>query len=131
MKPAVLLLGTFDTKGAEYAFVRAALQRRGHDVLTMDLGVLEGNPPPGFPVDIPASRVAEAGGASLDELQRRRDRGSAVQAMQEGARVLIRALWEERRFAGVLRSRGRVASLAPFFRSAVDVHRTTRTSDSE
>jgi uncharacterized protein (UPF0261 family) len=102
VKPAVLLLGTFDTKGAEYAFVRAALQRRGHDVLTMDLGVLEGNPPPGFPVDIPASRVAEAGGASLDELQRRRDRGSAVQAMQEGARVLIRALWEERRFAGVL-----------------------------
>jgi uncharacterized protein (UPF0261 family) len=102
VKPAVLLLGTFDTKGAEYAFVRAALQRRGHDVLTMDLGVLEGDPPPGFPVDIPASRVAEAGGASLDELQRRRDRGSAVQAMQEGARVLIRALWEERRFAGVL-----------------------------
>ena len=102
MKPAVLLLGTFDTKGAEYAFVRAAIQRRGNDVLTMDLGILGGSPDPDFPVDIPASRVAGAGGASLDQLRQRRDRGSAVQVMQEGARVLIRALWAERRFAGVL-----------------------------
>jgi uncharacterized protein (UPF0261 family) len=101
VKPAVLLLGTFDTKGEEYAFVRAVIQRRGFDVLTMDLGVLGGNAL-AFPVDVTASRVAEAGGASLDELQRRRDRGSAVQAMQEGARVLIRTLWRDRRFAGVL-----------------------------
>jgi uncharacterized protein (UPF0261 family) len=102
VKPAVLLLGTFDTKGEEYAFVRAVIQRRGHDVLTMDLGVLGGDHRPGFPVDIPAARIAEAGGASLEDLRRRRDRGPAVQAMQEGARVLIRTLWEEHRFAGVL-----------------------------
>lgn len=102
MKPAVLLLGTFDTKGAEYAFVAAVIRQRGHGLVTMDLGVLDGAIHPGFPVDIPASRVAEAGGASLDDLRRRRDRGSAVRVMQEGARVLIRALWRDRRFAGVL-----------------------------
>jgi uncharacterized protein (UPF0261 family) len=102
VKPVVLLLGTFDTKGEEYAFVRAIIQRRGHDVMTMDLGVLGGDYRPAIPVDIPASRVAEAGGASLDDLRRRRDRGSAVQVMQEGARVLVRSLFLERRVAGLL-----------------------------
>ena len=102
MKPAVLLLGTFDTKGEEYALVRAIIQRRGHDVITMDLGVLGGDHRSAIPVDIPATRVAEAGGAALDDLRRGRDRGSAVQVMQEGARVLIRTLFAEGRFGGVL-----------------------------
>ena len=38
--PTVLLAGTLDTKGAEYAFVRERLKQRGVRTLVMDLGVL-------------------------------------------------------------------------------------------
>ena len=39
--PTVLLTGTLDTKGAEYAYVRERLQQRCVETLVMDLGVLE------------------------------------------------------------------------------------------
>ena len=48
----VLLIGTLDTKGAEYAYVRERLRRRGVSTLVMDLGVL-GDPP--FAADISAA----------------------------------------------------------------------------
>jgi uncharacterized protein (UPF0261 family) len=97
----ILLLGTFDTKGEEYAFVRTLLLERNHQVLTMDLGIL-GTEPAAFPVDVPAEHVARAGGESLEALRTRRDRGAAVAVMQAGARALVRALHHEGRVAGVL-----------------------------
>ena len=99
--PPILLLGTFDTKGEEYALVRALLLERGHEVLTMDLGILGAVAAP-FPVDIPAARVAQAGAGSLEALRTRRDRGAAVEVMQAGACELIRELAGEGRLAGVL-----------------------------
>ena len=102
MTPAVLLIGTFDTKGEEYAFVRSRLLAGGCRVLSMDLGVLANGADRGFPVDIGADQVAGAGGVALAELRRRGDRGTAVRVMEAGARKLIRELWTEARFAGVL-----------------------------
>jgi uncharacterized protein (UPF0261 family) len=98
----VLLLGTFDTKGDEYAFVRARIIERGHRVLTMDLGVLAGASASPFPVDIAAADVAKAGGGSLDAMRERADRGSAVDVMLAGARSLVRDLHAARRFDAVL-----------------------------
>ena len=99
MSKTVLLLGTLDTKGQEYGLIRDLIRARGHDVVVMDLGV-QGDPP--FVPDIPATRVAVAGGGSLEDLRRRGDRGAAVDVMQAGARALTRALYAERRFDGVL-----------------------------
>lgn len=95
----VLLAGTLDTKGAEYAFVRDCIRARGHRVLVLDLGILT-DPP--FPPDIPASEVARAGGAELQALRERRDRGSAVEVMLAGACRLVPALYAEGRFDGML-----------------------------
>ena len=95
----VLLAGTFDTKGAEYDFVRTLIQARGHRALTMDLGT-QGDPP--FPVDIPASDVARAAGGTLSRLRERADRGDATDTMLAGSRVLVRRLFDEKRFDGVL-----------------------------
>jgi len=101
MKRRALLIGTFDTKGAEYALVRSLILARGHDVVTMDIGVL-GDAPAPFPVDIGADEVARAGGAALADLRARGDRGSAVDVMQRGARRVIAALFAANRFDGVL-----------------------------
>jgi uncharacterized protein (UPF0261 family) len=96
----VLLIGTFDTKGEEYALVRSRILDRGLRVVTMDLGVLGDGAP--FPVDVTAAEVAQAAGGSLTELQQRKDRGSAVDVMLAGARTLTRRLHDENRFDGVL-----------------------------
>ena len=97
--PTVLLAGTLDTKGAEYAFVRERLKQRGVRTLVMDLGVL-GEPP--FAADIPAAEVARAGGADLAALRAARDRGPAIDAMLRGACALVPALHRDGRIDAVL-----------------------------
>ena len=86
MPPTVLLIGTLDTKGHEYAFVRDRIASRGHRVLVMDLGVLG---EPAFIPDIGAAEVARAGGGDLVALRARGDRGAAVEVMQNGATMLV------------------------------------------
>ncbi|HEY8457190.1 MAG TPA: Tm-1-like ATP-binding domain-containing protein [Actinopolymorphaceae bacterium] len=105
-KRTVVLLGTLDTKGAEYAFVRDRLVEAGLDVLVVDAGVLGGSEP-GRPAlaltpDIPASEVAAAAGADLAELAAARDRGAAVTAMARGAAEVLKRLHAEGFCAGAL-----------------------------
>jgi uncharacterized protein (UPF0261 family) len=95
----VLLIGTLDTKGAEYAYVRDRINAAGHQVLTMDLGILGD---PAYPPEISAAEVARAGGTDLATLRERGDRGSAVEVMLAGACALVPKLYAEGRFAGVL-----------------------------
>jgi len=95
----ILLLGTLDTKGQEYAYVRDLITARGHDVLVMDLGI-QGEP--AFAPDVSAAEVARRGGTALEELRARGDRGTAVEVMLAGARTLAAELYEQGRFDAVL-----------------------------
>jgi uncharacterized protein (UPF0261 family) len=95
----VLLPGTLDTKGDEYAFVRDIIHARGHKTLVMDLGV-QGEP--AFKPDIGAAQVAAAGGTPLKELRAKADRGIAVDTMTNGARAMTRELFGKNAFDGVL-----------------------------
>jgi len=100
MGKSIAMIGAFDTKGAEYAFLRERIAARGHDVLAIDTGVL--GTTDRFPVDIPAGQVAEAGGGDLGALRARRDRGEAMKVMTAGAAVVARRLYDEGRFAGMI-----------------------------
>lgn len=99
MTPTVLLPGTLDTKGAEYAFVRARLHAQGVNTLVMDLGVLGD---PAITPDIMAEEVAAAAGTTLAALRAAGDRGAAVSAMQRGACILVPELHRDARIQGVL-----------------------------
>lgn len=99
MPQTILLLGTFDTKGAEYAYVRDLIIARGHQVLMMDAGVSE--EPPFIP-DIQAAQVAEAGGGGLGKLRGANDRGAALEVMTRGVAVLATRLYAEGKLDGVL-----------------------------
>ena len=97
----VLVVGTLDTKGAEVAFVADVLQRRGVQALVMDAGVFA--PDSEAPAaDVPAERVARAGGAELADLRSAGDRGSAMEAMQRGVAALATELHADGAFDGVL-----------------------------
>ncbi|SVD84189.1 uncharacterized protein METZ01_LOCUS437043, partial [marine metagenome] len=82
MSQTVLLVGAFDTKGPEYAFVRAQILANGLEVLTLNTGVLGTTDL--FPVDVEADRVAQAGGSTLNNLQEKKDRGEAMRVMADG-----------------------------------------------
>jgi uncharacterized protein (UPF0261 family) len=99
----VVLVGTLDTKGDEYAYLRDRLQLHGLRTLMVDVGTLE---PPRAEPDITRREVAAATGVDLDELARARDRGRAVSAMADAAAALLRRLYDEGRCDGVLAAGG-------------------------
>jgi len=96
----VLLIGSLDTKGEEYAYVREMLRARKLSVHTMDFSIMD--EPASFRPDIPASQVAEAAGTTLEALRKRRNRGEAIDAMSLGARNLTRDMFDKGHFHGVL-----------------------------
>jgi uncharacterized protein (UPF0261 family) len=99
MTKTILLIGTLDTKGAEYAYVRDLIGGRGHRTILLDAGVVGD---PSFVPDISAAQVAEAGNSSLDALRMKADRGAALDVMTRGAANLAARLYAEHRFDGVL-----------------------------
>ncbi len=94
------MIGAFDTKGNEYAFLEEQIIARGHVVLSVNTGVMGTTRL--FPVDVEAEEVARAGGGDLNSLREKKDRGEAMAAMAGGAEVLVKRLYEERRFAGII-----------------------------
>lgn len=99
----VVLLGTLDTKGAEYAFVRDRIIAAGVTPLVVDVGVGE---PQELAPDVGREEVASAVGASAAALAADGDRGAAVETMGEGAAVVLRRLHDEGRLDGVLAAGG-------------------------
>ena len=82
----VVLLGTLDTKGHEYAYLRERLREHGVEVLLVDAGVNE----PLVEPDLAVGRPAYG------------DRGAAVEEAGRGAEELVLRLHEEGRLDGIL-----------------------------
>ena len=94
----VVLLGTLDTKGTEYGYLRDRLRGEGVEVVLVDAGVFE----PLVEADVPREEVAAAAGADVAALAESGDRGAAVDAMGRGAAEIVRRLDEEGRLDGIL-----------------------------
>src|ERR671922_2155859 len=99
----VLLVGTLDTKGAEYAYLRERLRLHGVDTTLADVGV---NEPVGVEPDLSREEVGAETGADPAALAAAGDRGAAVTAMAEAAEALARRLYSEGRIGGVLAAGG-------------------------
>ena len=78
----VVLLGTLDTKGAEYDFLRERLREAGVETVLVDAGIL--GEPKAEP-DVSKGEVARAADADVGELAEKGDRGAAVAAMASGS----------------------------------------------
>jgi len=93
--PTVVLLGTLDTKGREYVFLRERLLEHGVEVLVVDAGVHE---PVGLEPDIARTEVS----SDVARLAEAGDRGAAVSAMGQGAAKVVQRLHREGRLDGIL-----------------------------
>jgi uncharacterized protein (UPF0261 family) len=100
MSKTILLVGAFDVKGAEYDFVRKLIEAQNCNTLTMNFGVLGDTDL--FTTDIDNADVAKAGGGSIEQLQKDKDRGEAMKIMSKGVAVCAKKLYEDGKFNGVL-----------------------------
>jgi uncharacterized protein (UPF0261 family) len=96
--PTVVLAGTLDTKGHEYAFLCDRVREHGVNVLLVDVGVYA----PQVEPDISREEVARAAGEDARALAESGDRGRATAAMGRGAAALLLTLHEQGRLQGVL-----------------------------
>ena len=94
----VALVGTFDSKGAEYLYVKGLLNDVGINVFTIHSGVFE----PAFVPDVNNDAVARAAGEDIGELARAKDRARATAALARGIEILLPRLFGEGKFDGVL-----------------------------
>jgi uncharacterized protein (UPF0261 family) len=99
MRKTVVLVGTLDTKGVEYAFLRDRVREHDVDVILVDAGIM------GEPLadpEVSRQEVAAAAGADVAALAAAGDRGAAVAAMAEGAAAIVTRLHREGRLDGIL-----------------------------
>ena len=99
MGKTIALVGAFDTKGAEYGFVRDCIVERGHQTLLINVGVLG---EPHLTADVSNAEVVRAAGFDLDDLVEAQDRGEAMAAMTQGVEALIPRLYAEGRFDAIM-----------------------------
>jgi uncharacterized protein (UPF0261 family) len=99
--PTVVLVGTLDTKGHEYAYLRDRIREHGVDVLVVDAGILSHPPRALVEPDVTREEVARAAGADVDQLAAAGDRGAAVETMALGAAEVVKRLYADGRLDGV------------------------------
>lgn len=95
----VVLLGTLDTKGIEYEYLRGRVREAGCTVLLIDAGV-KGTP--SARPDITRAEVARAAGVEVEQLAAAGDRGAAVATMARGATSIVLDLFAQGRLQGIL-----------------------------
>ncbi|MGH9455367.1 MAG: Tm-1-like ATP-binding domain-containing protein, partial [Terriglobia bacterium] len=93
------ILGTLDTKGEEFAYLKNQIESAGLQTLVIDAGVLAA---PTFRPDVGREEVAQAGGRALQEIVAERDRGKSVSIMAAGAAVIVRRLRDAQRIHGLI-----------------------------
>jgi uncharacterized protein (UPF0261 family) len=96
----IVILGAFDSKGADYDYLRDAIRHQGGETLMVNFGTL--GTTDRFSADIEADEVARAGGGELASLRQAADRGAAMKTMAAGCAVVARRLFEQGRLAGII-----------------------------
>ncbi len=108
MPKSVLVISTLDTKGQETLYLKDKLDSIGLAPVLMDISGRGSNI---AGIEIPAARVAEAGGGSFDEIQKSRDRTRITNIMMAGAALLAKKLLKEGKLNGVIGIGGSTGSL--------------------
>ncbi len=94
----VAIIGTFDSKGKEFLYLKNALEGFGLQTFTIHAGAF----PPFFEPDVSNAEVAAAVGKDIDAIVEKKDRGLATEVLSKGMEVLLPKLYKEGKFDGVI-----------------------------
>jgi uncharacterized protein (UPF0261 family) len=99
MAKTVVIIGSLDTKGAEFAFIKELIEKEGLNTLVVDFGVMG---EPVFKPDIPRGEVAAAGGGDLAIICSGDHKDLAMKTMAAGLAAVVRRLYDEGKLQGVI-----------------------------
>ncbi len=94
----VAILGTFDSKGNEFLYVKELFESLGLKTFTIHCGVFD----PLFKPDVSNEEVLKSSGFSLFEITEKKDRAFATEALSKGIEKLLPKLYEDGNFQGVI-----------------------------
>lgn len=94
----VALVGTFDSKGAEYQYIKGLLETLNLNVFTIHTGVFE----PTFTPDVDVAEIAEQVNENIQKIRERNDRAYATDILSKGLESLLPKLFAKGLFDGVL-----------------------------
>ena len=86
MAKTVCIVGTMDTKGLEFAFIKAQIESSGVSTCVVNTGIMG---EPQLAPDVSADEVAGKAGSSLQALRDEGDRGNSVAVMAQGAAAIV------------------------------------------
>lgn len=95
----IAIVGTLDTKFEEMGFIRDFVQKKGHEPVIIDAGIMGTVP---FAPHISRDMVAEAAGMKLPDIQALGDEGRAIAVMAEGASRIVHSLYETGRIDAII-----------------------------
>jgi uncharacterized protein (UPF0261 family) len=99
MQKTVVLLGTLDTKGIEFGYVKEKIVEQGCYAVVVDAGVLG---KPLLEPDITREQVAQAAGLSIESVASLGAEDKAIEVMSQGAAVIVQELHQSGRLDGIL-----------------------------
>lgn len=99
MPKKLVIVGTLDTKGVEFKFIRDIANREGVQTLVINTGIVG---EPYFKPDYSSEQVAEYAGETLEALRQKADRGYAINAIMQGAAKLVLELYAQGKVAGII-----------------------------
>lgn len=94
----IAIIGTFDTKGREFKYIKDLIEQQDVKTLCIHVGVFE----PIFTPDVTNREVAAAVGEDIDRIAARRDRAMATEILSKGIEKLLPQLYREGKFDGVI-----------------------------
>jgi uncharacterized protein (UPF0261 family) len=94
------MIGAFDTKGEDHAYLREQILAFGHQVLTLNIGVLGTTNL--FPVDFEGSEILGELSLDLEQIRSRKDKAEAMKAFAERAPKFVRGLYDGGKFDGII-----------------------------
>ena len=93
----VAIIGTFDTKGEEFAYVKTRFKELGINTITIHCGVFDPQTMP----DVTNTEVAAAVDIEMSTIAEKKDRAFATETMTRGVEKLLPTLYANGRFDGV------------------------------
>lgn len=99
MAKKVVIVGTLDTKGQEFQYIKDIIESCGVQTIVINVGIKGAA---FFSPDISSEDVAEAAGSELAALISADDRGAAIDAMMKGAAIVVADLYRKEQVAGII-----------------------------
>jgi uncharacterized protein (UPF0261 family) len=99
MGKTVVITGSLDTKGSEFAYLKDLIEKEGLSTLVIDFSVMG---EPSFTPDITRQEVAKAGGGDLATLASGLHKDEAMRVMAAGLAVIVRRLYDAGRLDGII-----------------------------